>query len=87
MAWSIEALTIIGFDDDASEGDVVTVRIASPIGVIAIMGALDIEARTLIVRRAHMQSEGGANAVGLKTSKILKRLRSSTSCRSFPVRL
>ena len=42
MAWTTNDLTFIGFDPDANEGDVVTVLIGTPTGVIAIMGELEM---------------------------------------------
>jgi hypothetical protein len=68
MRWTPQDLALAGIVPDLSEGNVVTIRIASPAGVIAIMAEVDIDpgGRTLVLNGTHMQSDGSVGVANLR---------------------
>ena len=71
MAWLPEEVTAIELRPDVSEGDLLTLRVATPVGWIEIMGDIDIIGRCLLVTGAHIQSEHGANLVGVTNLRVV----------------
>jgi hypothetical protein len=63
MTWLPEDITAIDLETDACDGDLATIRIRTPAGAIEIMGTVDFQGRTLLVRDAHIQGLR-RNAVG-----------------------
>jgi hypothetical protein len=72
MAWSPEDITTIDLETDACEGDLATIRITTPAGVIEILGIVDFQGRTLLVRDAHIQGLR-ANAVGRANLHVIAK--------------
>jgi hypothetical protein len=72
VRWIPEQLSWLGVVDDQSEGDVVTVRIGSPSGILSIMAEVDlVDGRVLILKGTHMQSEGGPGSIGIVNLRIM----------------
>jgi hypothetical protein len=71
VLWTFTDLTFLGFRPETTDGDIVTVRIGTPAGEVQIIGALDINGRTLIVRRTHIQSDAGPNGIGIANLRTL----------------
>lgn len=74
MLWPPNDITFLGIADDISQGDVVTIRIGTPVGIVWLMGEIAIQGRLLLVRGLHMHSEGGPNAVGIGNLRLMARL-------------
>ena len=74
VLWQPHDINFLGISDDASQGDVVTIRIGTPVGVVWLMGEISIQGRLLIVSGLHMHSEGGPNAVGIRNLRLMARL-------------
>jgi hypothetical protein len=72
MPWVPEDITAIDLETDACEGDLATIRITTPAGVIEIMGHVDFQGRTLLVRNAHIQGLR-ANAVGRANLHVIAK--------------
>jgi hypothetical protein len=72
MAWLPEDITAIDLETDACEDDLATIRITTPAGVIEIMGIVDFQGRTLLVRNAHIQGLR-ANAVGRANLNVIAK--------------
>ena len=77
MPWAIDELTWIGADDLASEGDIITVIVSTPIGIVNVMAKVDIErdpgtGRIRVnLTGAHIHSDAGANAIGIGNLRVL----------------
>ncbi len=71
MTWDRSDITFRGFDPDATEGDVVTITLGTPTGDVQIMAELDIEGRTLVLRNAHVDSNGGPWSVGIANLRMM----------------
>jgi hypothetical protein len=69
--WAITDIRLIELDTDGCDGEIVTANIHTPLGVVSIIGALDIEGRTLFVRNAHIQSQAGANDFGIAKLRVM----------------
>jgi hypothetical protein len=72
MAWSREDITAIDLETDACEGDLATIRISTPAGVIEIMGMIDFQGRNVLVRNAHIQGLR-ANAIGRASLHVIAK--------------
>lgn len=70
--WKAHEIQIVGLDDGASAGDLVTVVFDTPAGRIIAIGAVSIADQTLSVRGLSIQG-AAANAVGLVNLRILIR--------------
>jgi hypothetical protein len=70
MNWRAEdiAFTLL---DDLSADSVITVEIRTAAGLILIMAEPEDRGRTLILRRTHVQSEGGPNTIGVVNLRLL----------------
>lgn len=64
MRWPSDALVWNGVIEDASEGDVISIRIGTPTGELEIMASIEFKERTLLLIGAHIQSDGGPNSIG-----------------------
>ena len=73
MRWPPEALDWLGVESDDSEGDVIAIRVGTPAGVVALMGEVAIEGRTLIVRGVHIEGSG-PNSVGATNLRAIAEL-------------
>lgn len=71
MPWTVNDITAVEIEPDHTDGGVVTIRVATPAGTVRIMGQIDIEGRTLVVKGAHIQSDGGANAFGVVNLRVI----------------
>jgi hypothetical protein len=71
MSWLPTDVTNVELVPDTSEGDIITIRVDTPAGQVRVMGDIDIVGRVLIVRRAHIHSEQGANAVGVANLRVI----------------
>jgi hypothetical protein len=74
MAWLPEDVTSLELQPDASDGDILTIRVVTPAGWVDIMGDIDITGRCLMVFRAHIQSENGANRVGVANLRVIAKV-------------
>jgi hypothetical protein len=74
MAWLPEDVTDVELQPDASAGDILTIRVETPAGWVDIMGDIDITGRCLMVYRAHVQSENGANRVGVANLRVIAKV-------------
>ncbi len=72
MPWPLQSLTWLGTTEDGtSEGDILTVRIGTPDGVLVVMGEVEFRDRLVIVRGANIHAEGlGPNAVGIANLRV-----------------
>ena len=60
--------------DEASEGDVATVKVSAGGAVLFIMGEIEEDERRLTVRRAHVSSEGpNPNEIGIPNLRQVAR--------------
>ena len=57
--------------DDGTDDPIVTVRIGTPDGVLLIMAEVAQEGRTLRLLDLHIQSDAGANAIGLSALRLI----------------
>lgn len=73
MMWTPDDITV-ELDNLGSEGDVITIIVATPDGPISIMADMAIEGRTLILRRAHIDSELGPNRVGIRNLRVVAQV-------------
>ena len=70
MRW---AATDISFDlvDAETDAPVATIAVRTPLGLIEVMAAIDVLGRTIILRRAHIQSAAGTNATGIANLRTI----------------
>ena len=71
MRWTAFDLDLIGFDPDTNEGDIVTIAVATPNGMISIMGEIDIIGPLIVLKGVHIHGENGANTIGIANLKVL----------------
>lgn len=64
MSWTLADLTFDLADDETSD-QIATIRIGTPLGRVTLMAEVSIDDTTLMLRAAHIQSDAGANALGI----------------------
>ena len=69
MAWSASDLTGPVVIEPDSQGNVFTIEFGTPAGRVAIMAEVELHEadgfKRIVLRRAHMHSEGGAHTIGV----------------------
>jgi hypothetical protein len=73
--WTLDQLEWLGVVEADAEGDIITVRIGTPLGFVLLLGEVDLSAdgRVLIARGVHMQSDAGSNGTGIVNLRTLAR--------------
>lgn len=73
MSWSVEDLTGGGIEDADSDGDLLTIVVGTPVGLVHIMADVTFEnrGRRLVLKGAHMHSEGGPKSIGIANLRVL----------------
>ena len=72
MPWRPSQLSL-ELATDASEGDIITARVGTPIGEILLMAEVDFEDTTLVLRAANIEG-ATANAVGIANLRAIVQL-------------
>jgi len=62
--WTSGDIGFDGIDYDATDHPVVTIRIATPVGLIEVMAEVAVDGRSLRLQRLHVQSGVEPNAIG-----------------------
>ena len=70
MPWSPDDIASVEIVDDYSEGDVVTIRVHTPAGVIEIMGSIEFSGPILIASEVHIQGLT-PNALGMANLRVI----------------
>ena len=70
MRWRPDELDWLGIENDGSAGDVITIRVGTPAGIVAIMGEVAIEDRTLVLRGVHIEG-ARPNSVGIANLRTI----------------
>lgn len=73
MAWTSGDITFELLDDHTSD-PVATINIGTPAGSIQLMGEPEEVGRTLVLHKAHIQSDMGANALGVKRLRTIAQV-------------
>ena len=73
IIWKLAELTGGGIDDADSEGDLLTIRVGTPVGLVHIMADVEFEndGRFLILKGVHIHSEGGPRSIGIANLRVL----------------
>ena len=78
MAWSASDLTGPVVIEPDSQGNVFTIEFGTPAGRVAIMAEVELHEadglKRIMLRRAHMHSEGGAHTIGVANLRVLAAL-------------
>lgn len=69
-SWSPDDIAYIGVEPGMSEGDVITVSVSTPVGVLRMIGLIEIEGRTLLVSGFHMQG-ASPGSVGIANLRLI----------------
>lgn len=59
MTWLEEQIAWIGVVDTESSGDIITIRLATPAGIIDLMGLVELDGRVMRASGVHLQNESG----------------------------
>jgi hypothetical protein len=62
--WTLGDINFDDIDYDATDHPVVTIKIATPVGLIEVMAEIAVDARSLRLQRLHVQSAVEPNAIG-----------------------
>lgn len=72
MTWTDADLEWLGVSDADSEGDIITISLRTPLGIIQIMAEVEIEGRLLIMHGANIQGLE-PNVAGVSNMRALGR--------------
>ena len=70
MGWQLDDITAVELVTDLSDGDLVTIRVSTPVGAIEIMGMVTFDGPVVVVTNTHIQGLS-ANAVGVSNIRII----------------
>ena len=73
MRWQPDELDWLGIENDGSEGDVITIRVGTPAGIVSVMGEVAIEGRPLVLRDVHIGG-AGPNSVGIANLRAIAEI-------------
>ena len=73
MAWALDDVGPIEMEPADSVGDLVTIRVMTPVGPVLIMGEIDIIGRHLLVRGVHIESDSGPLSIGIANLRTIAR--------------
>ena len=73
MAWALDDVGPIEMEPADSAGDLVTIRVTTPVGPVLIMGEIDIVGRQLFVKGVHIESDSGARSIGMVNLRTIAR--------------